>query len=49
MIEVKCLKCGETFVIADDDNLIHWNRDEGEECGGRGEIVIWSPERGWHE
>lgn len=32
--EARCSKCGETFCPADEDDLIHLVREDGEECGG---------------
>lgn len=33
-----CTRCGESFVPADEQDLVHLVREDGEECGGRGEL-----------
>lgn len=46
--EAECQKCGETFNPHPEDceccghdgsNLEHWQRNDGEECGGQGVVV----------
>lgn len=41
IFEAKCQKCGETFNPADDRDLEHGIRDDGEECGGQGTLLGW--------
>lgn len=36
MLEAYCEGCGETFVPADKDDLIHAMTEAGENCGGQG-------------
>jgi hypothetical protein len=39
-IEARCTKCGQTFIPADKDDLIHLtNMETGTDCGGRGVIL----------
>lgn len=39
--EAECERCGETFNPHGDgrENLEHWAREDGEECGGQGRMV----------
>jgi hypothetical protein len=40
--EARCHRCGEIFIPANEYDLIHLFRSgdqEGEECGGSGEII----------
>lgn len=39
--EARCLRCGETFNPhgETEEDLEHWARQDGEECGGRGRMV----------
>ena len=42
--EARCRKCGDTFVPADDDDLVHGVRtcdgpEQGDPCGGAGVII----------
>lgn len=39
MLEARCTKCGETFNPEDSDDLTHWNKDDGTECDGTGELT----------
>lgn len=41
MTEMRCAECGETYVAIDPDgeDAIHWNHEDGSECGGAGEPV----------
>lgn len=39
MLEAECTECGETFVPADEDDLIHGLRADETPCGGLGVIV----------
>jgi len=39
MLEAECGRCGETFVPADENDTVHLVREDGEECGGQGEIT----------
>jgi hypothetical protein len=39
MLEAECGRCGETFVPTDEDDTIHGVREDGEACGGQGEIT----------
>lgn len=39
LLEAKCSLCGELFVPADEDDLIHCVREDSEDCGGLGVIV----------
>ncbi|MCW2541863.1 MAG: hypothetical protein JWN95_3588 [Frankiales bacterium] len=34
--EARCDKCGETFTLADPADLMHFQRRDGELCGGDG-------------
>lgn len=38
-LEARCTECGETFNPIDEDDLVHIERLDGEECGGQGELV----------
>jgi len=38
ILEAHCLKCGEVFNPADEDDTIHIAREDGTECGGVGVI-----------
>lgn len=41
--EAICPKCGETFNPHGPDDLIHFARHDGTECGGIGELAgAWS-------
>lgn len=37
--EAKCRKCREAFSPADENDLTHLERLDGQECGGQGELV----------
>jgi len=37
--EAKCRKCDETFNPADEGDRVHLVRQDGEECGGVGDMV----------
>lgn len=40
MLEALCFKCGETFVPADEQDLIHqWSEEQHGICGGQGTIT----------
>jgi len=36
LTEVCCARCGQTFIPADADDLLHFQRRDGELCGGTG-------------
>lgn len=38
--EAICHKCGEMFVPAYDDDLIHGVKENGDPCSGQGEMVF---------
>lgn len=41
--EVECTRCGECFNPADENDLEHVARLDGEECGGEGVLLgSWS-------
>lgn len=43
MLEAVCGKCGETFIPCDENDTEHIEREDGEPCGGTGEIIgEWS-------
>lgn len=39
IIEARCGKCGELFNPCDEDDTVHIQRMDGEECGGQGVIL----------
>lgn len=39
MIEARCTRCGETFIPDSSDDLEHVAREDGQPCGGTGEIT----------
>lgn len=39
MLEAECIVCQETFVPADEDDLIHGVHEDGTPCGGQGVIT----------
>jgi hypothetical protein len=39
MTEAVCGRCEETFNPADENDLEHIERADGQPCGGRGEVV----------
>lgn len=41
--EARCTKCREYFCPLDERDLIHIQKENGEECGGQGELTgSWS-------
>lgn len=38
-LEARCGACGDTFNPADEDDLVHVARVDGEPCGGVGELL----------
>jgi hypothetical protein len=49
VIDARCERCGETFMPADPSDLMHFQRRDGELCGGDGvtfrKYVIRNPNR----
>jgi hypothetical protein len=46
--EAVCRTCGETFNPHDEDDLVHLQRNDGEPCGGQGDLMgywIQNPKR----
>ncbi|UQX88801.1 hypothetical protein M6D93_02080 [Jatrophihabitans telluris] len=47
--EARCALCGETFILADPNDLMHFQRRDGELCGGDGvpfrKYIIRRPNR----
>lgn len=39
MLEAHCRRCGEVFVPADEDDLIHLIKEDGSDCGGTGVVA----------
>lgn len=39
ILEAQCGKCGETFNPHREDELEHYAREDGTECGGTGELL----------
>lgn len=39
MLEAICNRCGQTFVPADENDLTHEVKDNGQSCGGRGRLT----------
>lgn len=37
--EARCNKCGETFVPADENDLVHCEREDGTPCEGNGTLL----------
>lgn len=40
MLEARCSRCGETFIPADEADLVHAQTLAGTECGGDGVILV---------
>lgn len=38
-LEAVCVRCGNTFNPADEDDLVHVEQVTGEPCGGAGELL----------
>lgn len=38
MLEAICRKCGETFIPANAEDIIHQIKEDGSHCGGTGDI-----------
>lgn len=38
-LEARCTLCGETFAPESPTDLVHVERESGQECGGSGELV----------
>lgn len=39
MLEATCTTCGDTFIPADENDREHVERENGDECGGTGQLA----------
>jgi len=39
MLEAICDKCGETFIPSDEEDIMHFIRNDGTDCNGLGKLI----------